>query len=142
VNTYFETSAIVKLVVVEEGSDVAGALWDASDVAITSRLSYVEARAALAAARRARRFSDRKLTESKQALEERFEELELVEVTPQIAWSAADLAEAYSLRGYDAVHLASAQALDTEHVVLVTWDRDLAGAAQVAGFDLAGITPV
>ena len=138
-NTYFDTSAIVKLVVVEEGSEAAGALWDASDVAITSRLSYVEARAALAAAKRARRLSDRRLEESKQSLEGRFQELDLVEVTPLIAWSAGELAEKFALRGYDAIQLASALALDTDDVVLVTWDRELAGAAREAGFDLAGI---
>jgi predicted nucleic acid-binding protein len=139
VNTYFETSAIVNLGVVEEGSDEAGTLWDASDIAMTSRLSYTEARAALAAAGRADRLSDRELEGGKRGLEDRFQELDLVEVTEEIARSAGDLAEEYGLRAYDAVHLASALEIDPADVVLVTWDRELARAGRAAGFDLAGI---
>lgn len=138
-NTYFETSAIVKLVVMEEGTDEAAALWDASDVAITSRLAYAEARAALAAARRTRRLSAKDLEESKRALETRFQELDLVEITHGVARSAGDLAEKHGLRGYDAVHLASALALETEDLVFATWDRELAQAGRAEGFDLAGI---
>lgn len=49
---YFDASALVKLVVVEAGSDLAGELWDGCDAALTSRLSYPELCAALAAAHR------------------------------------------------------------------------------------------
>lgn len=136
-NSYFETSAIVKLVIAEEGSDEAGALWDASDVAITSRLAYAEARAALAAARRSRRLSSDGLSDAKSALEDRFGELDILDVSEAIVRSAGDLAEEHALRGFDALHLASALALGAE-VILVTWDRDLARAGRVLGFDLAG----
>ncbi len=138
-NSYFETSAIVKLVVLEDGSDEAGSLWDASDLVITSRLAYPEARAALAAARRAHRLSESGLREGSLALEGRFQEIDLIEVTPAIARSAGDLAEEHGLRGYDAVHLASALAIDSQRLVVVTWDRDLAVASHTEGFDLAGI---
>lgn len=138
-NTYFETSAIVKLVVDEDGSDEAGSLWDASDLVTTSRLSYAEARAALAAARRSRRLSDNGLGDAKRALEARFQEIDLIEVTLQVARSAGDLAERHALRGYDAVHLASALALEAQDLVLATWDRELAHAGRAAGFAVAGI---
>jgi predicted nucleic acid-binding protein len=137
VNSYFETSAIVKLVIAEEGSEEAGALWDASDVAITSRLAYAEARAALAAARRPRRLSSDGLSDAKSALEDRFGELDILDVSEAIVRSAGDLAEEHALRGFDALHLASALALGAE-VILVTWDRDLAKAGRALGFDLAG----
>lgn len=136
-NSYFETSAIVKLVIAEEGSEEAGALWDASDVAITSRLAYAEARAALAAARRSRRLSSDGLSDAKSALEDRFGELDILDVSEAIVRSAGDLAEEHALRGFDALHLASALALGAE-VILVTWDRDLAKAGRALGFDLAG----
>ena len=136
--TYFETSAIVKLVMIEDGSDRADVLWDSSDLLLTSRLSYVEARAALAAARRSGRMTSRGLEQAKEALEARFDELDLVEVTANIVRSAGDLAEQHGLRGYDAVHLASALALETSDLILVTWDGDLAKASRRVGFDLAG----
>lgn len=138
-NTYFETSAILKLVVVEQGSDDAVAIWDGSDLIVTSRLSYPEAWAALAAARRARRLSVRQLGAAKSALYERFEEIELVEVTEELARHAGDLAEERSLRGYDAVHLASALVVGADGIVVATWDRELAVAARAEGLDLAGI---
>lgn len=52
---YFESSAFVKLLAEEEGSDLAAALWDGCDAAVSSRLAYPEVRAALAAAERAGR---------------------------------------------------------------------------------------
>ncbi|HEX9774994.1 MAG TPA: type II toxin-antitoxin system VapC family toxin [Actinomycetota bacterium] len=140
-NTYFETSAIIKLVIEEAGSAHAGALWDASDLVLTSMLSYAEARAALAAARRAKRLTAATLGQAKNALETRMREIELIEVTADVVRSAGDLAERHGLRGYDAVHLASALALGVEDVVLATWDRDLAHAGRQAGFAIAGLLP-
>ena len=52
---YFDSSAFVKLVVEEEGSDLAAARWDGCDATVSSRLAYPEVRAALAAAGRAHR---------------------------------------------------------------------------------------
>lgn len=129
----------MKLVVVEEGSDDAGAVWDGSDLLFTSRLSCAEARAALAAARRATRLSQKQMHDAKAALERRFQEIDLIEVTSGVARSAGDLAERHAHGGYDAVHLASALTLDARSVVLVTWDRELAQAGRTEGFDLAGI---
>lgn len=136
---YFETSALVKLVVTEVGSEDAGALWDAADGVVTSRLSYAETRAALAAARRSRRLYPRGLSDAKDALEVRFRELDVVEVSSGIVLSAGDLAERHALRGYDAVHLASVLAIDSPDLVLATWDREIADASRSAGVDFAGI---
>jgi predicted nucleic acid-binding protein len=46
-----------------------------------------------------------------------------------LARAAGALAERHGLRGYDAVHLASASAIDDPDLVIATWDRDLAAAA-------------
>ncbi|HET8536300.1 MAG TPA: PIN domain-containing protein, partial [Solirubrobacteraceae bacterium] len=50
---------------------------------------------------------------------------------------AGELADARALRGYDAVHLASALALGVEDTIVVTWDRDLSDAAHAAGLAVA-----
>lgn len=47
---HFDSSAFVKLVVEEDVSDLAAALWDGCDAAVSSRLAYPDVRAALAAA--------------------------------------------------------------------------------------------
>ena len=46
---YFDSSALVKLVIGEAGTELAVELWDGCDAALASRLAYPEVRAALAA---------------------------------------------------------------------------------------------
>ncbi len=138
-NAYVETSAFVKLLLVEDGSEEMDAVWDAATLVLTSRLTYVEARAAVAAARRAGRLSSSAMTQSTSELEDRFGALDVVEVSPSLARSAGDLAEEHALRGYDAIHLASALSLGPAEIVLVTWDRDLALAGRTHGLEVAGI---
>ena len=139
-NAYFDTSGLLKLLVAEPGSDLAMAIWESTGVAVTSRVTYVEARAALAAARRQGRLADAQLAETRRSLEARFQAMEVVEVDATIARAAGDIAEQSRLRGYDAIHLASSLMLGPEDTVLVTWDRDLAWAAYAAGLSLAGIS--
>ena len=134
-NVYLDTFALVKLVVEEEGSEEAGAIWDAADVVLTNRISYAEARAALAMARRLGRLTPAGLSHAKQALEERFRALLLVEVTDDLVRSAGDLAEVHGLRGYDAVHLASALTAESPNLVMGTWDQDLGKVARRMGLD-------
>ncbi len=137
---YFDTSAFVKLFMTEPGSDLARAMWSSSEILATNRVTYVEARAAVAAARRAGRLPETEHGAVDEALEDRFLEVEVIEVTAEIARTAGNLADEHLLRGYDAVHLASSLALSGDPVVMVTWDRELAWAAYRSGLDLAGIS--
>ena len=138
-NAYFDASGFVKLLATEPGADLAMAVWESADIAVTSRITYVEVRAALAAARRQGRLSAEGAAEARRGLESRFRVMQVVEVTDEVARSAGDLAGAHALRGYDAVHLASSLTL-ADDTVMVTWDRELAVAAYRSGLDLAGIT--
>lgn len=95
-----------------------------------------EGRAALASARRANRLSAGDYGKAVTDFESLQGELVMVGVDGQLARHAGELAEELGLRGYDAVHLASAFALGSE-TTLVTWDRDLAGAAMSSGFGVA-----
>ena len=52
----------------------------------------------------------------------------MIGVDAALARAAGDLAERHALRGYDAVHLASAIAIDDPGLVMATWDRNLAAA--------------
>ena len=109
----------------------------ATDITYTSRLSYPEARAALAAASRAGRLAAAEHTEAKRDLDRAIASLRVVKVGTLVARAAGDLAERFGLRAYDAVHLASALVLDGGDTVLVTWDRALASAASAAGLGIA-----
>lgn len=133
---YFDSSAFVKLLVEEDESDVAAALWDGCDAAISSRLAFPEVRAALAAAGR-----DRRLTpEAQRAAEDLWDEFwaatRTVQLTEAVATHAGGLAAEFALGGADAVHLASALVLGVEGVVFAAWDQRLRAGAERVGMVL------
>lgn len=135
---YLDTSALVKLLLQdEEGAELVGTIRDAADVVVTSRITYPEARAALAAATRAGRMVAREHARAKRELARAFGSLAVVELHPLLAEAAGDVADRFDLRAYDAVHLASALVVDDGSTVVVTWDRALAGGASTAGLDVA-----
>jgi PIN domain len=63
--------------------------------------------------------------------------LVIVGVDEALARRAGELIVERALRGYDAVHLASAFALGPGETILVTWDRDFSDAAVGAGVAVA-----
>jgi uncharacterized protein len=131
---------LIKLIVVEDGSDLAAELWDSAYPAASSILAYPEGRAALAAARRQDRLDENEHSQALTAFEDLQDELLSVGVDASLACRAGELAENLGLRGYDAVHLATALALGGEEVVVATWDRDLADATKKVGLGLAGLS--
>jgi len=64
-------------------------------------------------------------------------ELVVVGVDEALAQRAGRLADERALRGYDAVHLASALALGPRNTILVTWDHGLSNAAADEGLAVA-----
>src|SRR5438876_9775583 len=108
---YFDSSALVKLVVEEEGSDIASALWDGCDAATSSRLSYPEVCAALAAARRNRDLTNDAHHRAQSDFDTFWAAVRPVELTEQVETQAGRLAREQSLQGADAVHLARALAV-------------------------------
>lgn len=125
---YFDATALVKLVE-EPGSDIASAIWDGCDAALSSRLAYPEVRAALAAARRNSDLTERELRSAETAWEQFWAAIRPVELTPSVERSAGRLAKQRALRGADAVHLASALAVGSPGLVLAVWDRRLHAGA-------------
>lgn len=67
------------------------------------------------------------------ALESFYADLQIIRIDDQLARRAGELAAEFALRGYDAVHLACALALDAEDAVLATWDAALGDAAHQTG---------
>jgi hypothetical protein len=116
---------------------VAEELWEACDLKIASHLVYPEARAALAAALRARRIDARGARRAVSDLEDATDSMVLVGVDASLAREAGKLAEEHALRGYDAVHLATALSAADDQLLLVTWDQDLAHAALRCGHPVA-----
>jgi predicted nucleic acid-binding protein len=133
---YFDTSAFLKLLLEEPGADEAAGLWRSADLSVTGRITYTEARTALAAAVRSGRLSDEGHRITLGLLRRRWRELHVIELDAGLGEAAGDLAERHALRALDAVHLASALA-GGRRVVVATWDDRLAHSAREAGLAVA-----
>jgi predicted nucleic acid-binding protein len=127
---YFDASALMKLVVDEQGTDLAVTLWDGCDAPLSSRLAYPEVCTALAAASRNHDLRDDEVALARESWEEFWAAVRPVELTSAVTRLAGQLTRRHALRGADAVHLASALAVADPDLVVAAWDRRLhAGAA-------------
>ncbi len=133
---YFDSSAFVKLLVEEKGSDLAATLWDGCDAAVSSPLAYPEVCAALAAAGRADRLDLAEQRRAESAWEDYWASTRPVELTEPVTARAGRLASQHALRGADAVHLASLLAVDGRDTVFAVWDHRLRAGARTAGVRL------
>ena len=134
---YFDTSALVPLLVDEPASASCRHLWESADEVVTCRLSYVEAAAALAQARRLDRITAPAQAEALRLLDELWSQLAIVEFDSDLMHRAADAAHRSALRGYDAVHCAAAELVADERTVAATGDRALLAAWDALGLSTA-----
>jgi predicted nucleic acid-binding protein len=133
--TYFDTSILMKLLIDEAYRPEAERLWLDSDHVVCAEICYVEARAALAAARRHERLSAAALRTAKDQLELLWEQVSIVVVNSALVRAAGDVAERDRLRGYDAVHLAAA--ITGQVTVVASADRQLVESARRRGLGVA-----
>lgn len=136
---YFDTSALVPLLIAEPASDASRRLWDDADDVATVRLAYVEAAAALAQARRLGRIPPARHRSTLRALDRLWAELDVVEVDDILVRRAAELARVHALRGYDAVHCAAAEQLADDDLVLAAGDRELLRAGWALGLAVGDV---
>ena len=64
-----------------------------------------------------------------------------VELTDSVAVHAGDLAGRFSLRGADAVHLASLLAIGADDILFAVWDQRLRAGASAAGVNVVPESP-
>jgi uncharacterized protein len=138
---YFDASAFVKLLLDEDGSDTAAALWDGCDLALSSPLSYAEVRAALAAAQRSGRITSAELAVIEPEWDDFWLAVVTVELSDVVAIAAGQLCADFALRGADGIHLASALALGDLDCIVAVWDRRLAEGAIAVGLRTAPVAP-
>ena len=133
---YLDTSAIVKLYVREAGSELVASHLSGSPIAATSRVVYAEARAALARRHREGGLSALELRKVVDALDRDIKSFVTIEVSESLSMRAGQLADKHHLRGFDAIHLASAlelkQLLGTD-IAFLTFDNRQKGAAASEG---------
>lgn len=125
---------MIKLVVEESGTRRTQEIVSQASAVATSVISYVEARAALARMRTGGRIDARGLRTGRRYLDELWLDLLSVPSDDELLANAADLADDYSLRGYDAVQLAAAASLrKAGEVTFACWDAELTSAAAELG---------
>lgn len=135
---YFDTSALTKLFVEESGATTARDAAAHADLVATSMLAYAEARSAFARKRRFGEITEGLLDRVKEEFESTWENFQIFPVDESTVRRAGDFAETYSLRGFDAVHLASADALRRSfgEITFACFDAELARAASAFGMTL------
>lgn len=133
---YLDTSALVKLYVSEAHSDVVTVLHQQAEVVASHQIAFVEFHAALARRNREGDVSTEQFEALKQEFAEDWPDYLHVETDAGLLQSAAELAEAFSLRAYDSVHLAAARHLQQHAklpVVFACFDKRLNLAAKMLG---------
>lgn len=130
---YVDTSAVVPILIDEPSTDVCRRVWDDADRRISSRLTYVETAAALAMAVRLGRISTSQYDDAWSSFVEIWPDVDIVDLTADLAASAAEFARSLELRGYDAVHCASAAELSEPHLVAAAGDAHLLAAWRSLG---------
>lgn len=136
---YFDTSAFMKLIVEEQGSAHAAELWERATHSVSSLLLYPEGRAALRRAHRAGRLGVAGSRTAVATFDQLWRRCASVPVDVRLALRAGELAHTHGLRGYDAVHLASALSLEVTDVVLIAADHALCDAAAAGGLAVARV---
>lgn len=125
---YADTSALVKLFIQEEGSEAVRAMLQQAQVLGTGLLARAELGAALARGMRLGLVSEQEAWAARSSLETAWATWAHIAVNEALVARAEQVAWEYGLRGYDAVHLASALVWQ-EHLrrplVLATYDRAL-----------------
>ena len=140
---YFDTSAIVPLLIDEPATARCTTVWNGASVVVSSAITYVETHAALAQARRQSRLDDDSHRQALDGFAVIWKGVAAVPVTESLILHAAALSASQGLRGYDSVHCATARmtASGDRDYVAVSGGRDLLrawSALGVATIDIGG----
>jgi predicted nucleic acid-binding protein len=134
--TYLDTSALIKRFVAEKGSAVVHALVVQKGPIATAKIAYAEVYAGLT-----RRLRERSLSKAQHDLacrqfERDWQGYLRVDLHDDVLLLARDLIRRHPLRGFDAVHLASALSLARwlgEEITFAAADDRLLHAARAEG---------
>ncbi|MEY2968710.1 MAG: hypothetical protein RIQ64_1337 [Actinomycetota bacterium] len=131
--TYVDSSALTKLYVDEPESALAVEMISVDPVLVTSILTVVEVRRAMA-----RHFTGINRVRARELFEADLDRMAVIEPT-EATWSyAADIAEELEVRSLDALHLAIAKRLEIASLRFVTFDLRQAQAARLLGLNVVG----
>ena len=131
--TYVDSSVIVSALLNESRAVEAWDYLDRDFVRLTSLLTYVEVRSAIAR-------SSTKLdkTELMRRFDENMKSVRILGPVRSDWYRAADISENHLLRSLDALHLALAKKIGDAAISFLTFDKRQADAARAMGFSVVG----
>jgi predicted nucleic acid-binding protein len=135
-NVYFDTSALVKLYIREPQTPVVQEFIASTTRSATVITTKAEVAGAVGRAVRAQRLPSGVAHSAWATFCQHWPTLHRVQIAAALVTHAGELALTYALRGYDAVHLASAlywQTLLGVPVTMATYDRLLWDTSQTIG---------
>jgi predicted nucleic acid-binding protein len=139
---YFDTSAVIPLLLAEPASVRCTKLWEECDTKVSSTFLVAEAYAALGQAHRMGRLGDGEYVRCSKALRSRLRKVAMASADRVICDRAGAIAAVYGLRGADAVHAASVEAVSGTDTVFISGDRKLLETASKLGVRVADIGDV
>ena len=130
---YFDSSALVKRYIEEEGSDKVNALLKEGSIAAASRLAYPEILAAITRRHKAGEIETGAFERIKKAFRADWASLVVVEVHKEVFQFIDEVIAKHAMKGAESIHLSTALWLKKatkEEVVFVASDLDLLKAAR------------
>lgn len=134
---YFDTSALVKFYIFEEGSDIVKSIIEESESVVTSKIAYIESLSVFSRLKREGIITEKEYRKLLKSFITDWDSYVTVEVTDRILKISGHLVELYSLRGFDALHLSSALFVQREigeDMTFVCYDMRLWRAAVEESF--------
>lgn len=134
---FLDTSALVKMYIKETGSDYVFKQVNSATKIATSQVAYPEAKSAFARRMREGHLNIKDHKKIVKSLDDDWNSFLVVELHLDISKNAGNLAEKHALRGFDAIHLASACSLRyliKSKISFLTYDSRQQEAALAEGF--------
>jgi predicted nucleic acid-binding protein len=128
---FLDTSAFAKRYIAEQGSDKVATLCQQADSLVVSVICLSELISTLSRLVREKRLAKADYQKLKGELMADLADIDLCQITPGISGSVVSLLESYPLRAMDALHIASALAVQPD--VFISADRRQLSAAGKAG---------
>ena len=135
---YLDTSALVKRYFQEPYSDDVISRWKSATQIVTSFVAYAETMASMYRKKREADLADALIRKIADSFHRDWEGFIRVEVNGELNGYIDRVVEGYPLRGFDAIHLASAMVIHErlpEDFVFACFDDRLASAAQSEGLE-------
>jgi predicted nucleic acid-binding protein len=133
---YFDTSALIKRFVEESGSKRVDAVLAREPIVATSKVAYAEVHAGLARKLREKALTATAYRKTSRTFDTDWRAYVRVELADPLLLIVRDLVRRHPLRGFDAIHLASAMRLQHqlgEEIRMIASDDRLLTAAEEEG---------